>query len=620
MNPLPRPYRHLWFCVALSAAVAACSPNDAGQSPTPDSGQSPALSDSSSAPQIDPTLRSISQGQLTGLVQDNGSLAWTRIPFARPPVGDLRWKLPQPPEPWRGTYRATDTIPACPQFVSILSAGIADPDGDGIVGSEDCLYLSVYAPDDIAEGERLPVMYWIFGGGNNSGYAGDYNGGVLAQTQDVIVVTVNYRLGSLGWFYHPAILEAGATGAATSGNWSTVDTIAGLQWVQDNIAAFGGDAGNVTIFGESAGGGNVMSLVTSPMAEGLFHRAIVQSGGIGTTSLAQGVNYRDDDVPGHEHSSREIINKILVRDGLAADRDSAKALQASMDNDAIRELLYRQDAAEFLKLYNPEAARNYPAPKKFTDGSVFVEQDPLDQLASGDYNQVPIILGTNRDERRIYLYAAMTDVIRQDPDEYIRFAHYPSVQWKWRGVDNLARRMAPAQDAPVYAFRFDWDEQRTSDNGLDMAVAIGAAHSTEMAFIFGDWDVGFISGDALYHDATNPGRDQLSAAMMSYWSNFAYTGETGTGRDGSLPMWQPWQNGDGNPKTLILDSAADGGIRMMNDEVTLDSIKADFMAEQWSDPQNRCRAYLATFAGTEAFEGDEYRALAEGGCSAPGGG
>ncbi|MDX1492105.1 MAG: carboxylesterase family protein [Pseudohongiellaceae bacterium] len=290
---------------------------------------------------LDPTLRTIGQGQLRGLVQDNGSLAWRKIPFAQAPVGDLRWRLPQPLEPWTGTYEATDVIEPCPQFVSSLSAGVPDPDGDGIVGTEDCLYLSVYAPSDIPEGTKLPVMYWIFGGGNNSGYAGDYNGGNLAESQDVIVVTVNYRLGSLGWFLHPAILEDEATGAAASGNWSTVDTIAGLQWVQDNIAEFGGDVNNVTIFGESAGGANVMSLVTSPMAEGLFHRAIVESGGISTTSMAQGVNYSDDETPGHAHSSREIINKILIRDGLAEDRESAKALQQSMSNADIRELLYK---------------------------------------------------------------------------------------------------------------------------------------------------------------------------------------------------------------------------------------------------------------------------------------
>lgn len=610
----PRQLLKLWLCMSLGATVVACSP-DMSEPPADQSGSlTENQSEAQSTQGSDPTLRTINQGQLSGLVQDNGSLAWRNIPFAQPPVDELRWKLPQPPQPWTGTYAATDTIEPCPQFVSGLTAGIPDPDGDGIVGSEDCLYLSVYAPDNIPEGERLPVMYWIFGGGNNSGYAGDYNGGNLAQSESVIVVTVNYRLGSLGWFYHPAILEAEAEGAAASGNWSTVDTIAGLQWVQDNIAAFGGDADKVTIFGESAGGGNVMSLVTSPMAEGLFHRAIVQSGGIGTTSVAQGVNYSDEDTPGHVHSAKEIINKILVRDGQAADSESARDLQESMSDSEIRDLLYSQDAAAFLQLYNPEGTRNYPAPKKFTDGTVFVEQDPLEQLSSGDYNQVPIILGTNRDERRIYLYAAMTDLIRNDPEEYIRFAHYPSVEWKWRGVDNLARRMAPVQDAPIYAFRFDWDEQRTTEDGLDMSIAIGAAHSTEMAFVFGDWDIGFISGDALYDPDTNPGRDRLSEAMMSYWSNFAYSGETGNGRDGSLPLWQPWQNGEGEPKMLILDSQAGGGIRMSDEEVTLESIKTDFMAEQWSDPQNRCRAYLATFGRTPAFDRDEYMGLIEGGC------
>ncbi|WP_339867394.1 carboxylesterase/lipase family protein [Pseudohongiella nitratireducens] len=587
--------------------ISNCAPERPQQTSAPQSTEEPAATD--------PTLRTIESGRLSGLIQENGSLAWRNIPYARPPVGDLRWKLPQGVENWDGVYEAVNTIQPCPQFVSGLSAGIPDTDGDGIVGNEDCLYLSVYAPSDIPEDEALPVMYWIFGGGNNSGYAGDYNGGILAESQDVIVVTVNYRLGSLGWFLHPAILEDNASGAAASGNWSTVDTIAGLEWIQDNITAFGGDPDNVTIFGESAGGGNVMSLVTSPMAEGLFHRAIVQSGGIGTTSIEAGINYTDDTVPGHAHSSKEIVNMLLIRDGLAANRDAAKVLQDSMTNDEIRELLYSQSASEFLKLYNPNAARNYPAPKKFTDGTVFVEQDPLEQLASGNYNQVPIILGTNRDERRIYLYGAWADTIRSDPEEYIRFAHYPSLQWKWRGVDNLARRMTDAQQAPVYAFRFDWDEQQTREDGFDMGIAIGAAHSTEMAFVFGVWGVGFINPDMLYDPSTNAGRDALSDAMMSYWSNFAYSGEPGQVRSNNLPEWQAWQNGDGNPKMIILDSEADGGIRMSTEEVTQESIKASFMAESWSDPQNRCRAYLSTFAGTAAFDQTEYEGLIEGGCS-----
>ena len=562
----------------------------------------------------DPTLRTIAQGELTGAVQENGSLVWRSIPYAEPPVGELRWKAPRPAAPWEGVYRAVDVIQPCVQFASGLTAGVPDPDGDGLVGSEDCLYLSVYAPSDASEIGPLPVMYWIFGGGNNSGYAGDYDAAHLAESQKVVVVAVNYRLGALGWFLHPAVVDHGSTGADASGNWGTLDTVLGLEWVRDNTAAFGGDPDNVTIFGESAGGGNVMSLVTSPLAEGLFHRAVVQSGGVGTTTIADGVNYVDDEEPGHVHSSREIVNMILVRDGRAADRREAKALQEEMSEAEIRTLLHAEPAPAFLRLYNPEGSRNYPAPKKFMDGTVFVERDPHEQLASGDYNQVPIILGTNRDERRIYMYGQWADVIRSDPDEYVRVSRYPSHRVKLRGVDDLARTMAPAQSEPVYAYRFDWDEQATTADGLDMAIAIGAAHSTEMAFVFGNWDVGFIDSERLYDPATNPGRDRLSNAMMSYWANFAYTGRPARGRDGTLPEWQPWERGDGEPKMLILDSDKDGGIRMSAEEMTMGSIKAEFLTERFSSQENLCNTYRETFAGTAAFDAREYASLGSGGC------
>jgi para-nitrobenzyl esterase len=582
-----------------------------------DQGQSVSTDTDSSQ---NPTLRTVEQGQVSGWVQENGSYAWTNIPYASPPVGELRWKAPRPAEAWEGVYPATETIQPCPQFASGLTEGIPDPEGDGIVGGEDCLYLSVYTPSDATPEDPRPVMYWIFGGGNNSGYAGDYDAGNLAASEDVVVVTVNYRLGTLGWFLHPAILEEGATGAAASGNWSTLDTLLGLEWVRDNITAFGGDPGNVTIFGESAGGGNVMSLVTSPMGDGLFHRAIVQSGSVSTTSVQQGVNFTDDEVPGHFHSSREIINEILVRDGRAGDRDEAKDLQLAMSDDEIRELLYAQSAPDFLRLYNPEGARNYPAPKKFTDGTVFIEQPPLEQLASGNYNQVPIILGTNRDERRIYMYGQWAEVIRTDPDEYIRVSRYPSEMVKLRGVDQLARIMSQAQDEPVYAFRFDWDEQATTADGLNLAIAIGAAHSTEMAFVFGNWDIGFVSPDRLYDPRNDASRNELSDGMMSYWTNFAYTGRTDRGRDESLPEWRPWENGQGSPKMVILDSPSDGGIRMSTEQVTLESIKAKFLQERFSSQENLCGTYRDAFGGTPAFDAREYAALGEGGCRGEGSG
>jgi para-nitrobenzyl esterase len=354
--------------------------------------------------------------------------------------------------------------------------------------------------------------------------------------------------------------------------------------------------------------------VTSPMAKGLFHRAIVESGGVGTTSLAEAVNYVDDPVPGQRLSSREMVNQMLVAAGRAPNRDAAKALQQSMSDADIKTLLYAENAAEFLRLFNPEGARNYPAPKKFMDGTVIVDEPPLEQLSSRQYNQVPIILGTNRHERRIYMYREWEGVIRHDPDEYVRVSRYPSDIRKLRGVDELARILSSAQDGGVFAYRFDWDEQGTTPDGLDLSLAIGAAHSTEMAFVFGNWDIGFVRNRALYDPATTPGRDRLSEAMMSYWTNFAYTGRPGRGRQGDLPEWQPWQNGEGGPKVILLDSEEGGGVRMSSEEVTLESIKAAFMREHFSSQKNLCATYKETFAGTPAFDSEEYSNLGQGGC------
>lgn len=557
-----------------------------------------------------PTARTIRSGNLTGLVQENGSYAWLGIPFAKPPVGELRWRLPQANDSWEGTFSATKNIEPCPQFVSTLSGEFEDTDGDKIVGNEDCLYLSVYTPSGATPDKPLPVMYWIFGGGNNSGYAGDYNGGNLAESQNVIVVTVNYRLGPLGWFLHPALIAKDASGAATGGNWSTVDTILGLQWVQENISAFGGDKNNVTIFGESAGAANVMSLVTSPMAKDLFHKAIVESGGVSTTSIEQGTNYVDDEVPGHAHSSREIVNKILVRDGKAVDRDAAKKLQITMSDEAIKNLLLDQTAAEFLTLFNPQASRNYPAPKKFADGSVFSKAPPLEQLAKGDYNQVPIILGTNRDELRIYQFRApaMMTLLESDPEEYIRIAKYQSDAWKLRAVDDLARIMYPIQGDSVFTYRFEWDEEANT-SGTDLSIAVGAAHATEMAFVFNDWDVGFIPKEMMYDPERNETRDLLSQSMGSYWANFAYTGSPSKGRDDKLPEWQAWQSGNDAAKMIIFDTEQGGGIRMSKMEMTAASIKAEFLGDNFSQDKNKCSTYRATFLRMGNFDKSEYAAL-----------
>ena len=573
--------------------------------------------ESAAAESVSPTKRQIAQGILTGVVQENGSYAWLSIPFSKPPVGELRWKAPRPPVPWERIFKADQECLSCVQFVSTLTRGVADPDGDGLVGSEDCLYLKVFAPSGTTAKDRLPVMYWIHGGGNNSGSMRSYNGGTLAQAHRVVVVTIQYRLGALGWFMHPALVGENVGAEDRSGNWGTLDTIRGLEWVKENIAQFGGDPSNVTIFGESAGGGDVLALMLSPRAKGLFHKAIVESGGANTTPMAMAVNFVDDDPPGNTFSSREIINKILIRDGKAKDRNEAKVIQLAMSAAEIKALLYDQDYVSFLRLYNPKGERNYPSPKMFEDGVVQPGMPAIEAFASGKYNQVPVILGTNRDERRIYMYndPRWQTVYKTDPQAYIRYAKYSSDAWKLRGVDSVARTIQPVQGNTVYAFRFDWDEEAVV-NGIDLGVTIGAGHTTEIPFVFGDWNVSLVPDNYMFPEDGKPYRDELSRSMMSYWAEMAYSGKPGNGRNDKEVVWLPWENGEKKPKMIIFDTSRDGGIRMSEHEVTGEKLKAEFMADtSFKDQKIQCETYAATFFRSNMFDQKEYLSLGKAGCA-----
>ena len=268
------------------------------------------------------TYRSINSGQIVGYKEPNGTLAWRGIPFATPPVGELRWKAPRPPEPWEGVRETLAFGSACPQRG--FGGGTS-----GITGAEDCLYLNVWQPPR-SETER-PVMFWIHGGANHIGEAATplYHGANLAAAHDVVVVSINYRLGPLGWLTHPGLRVSGDL-ADDSGNYGTLDILRALEWVRENIAQFNGDPDNVTIFGESAGGFNVLTMMVSPLAAGLYHKAIVQSGGLTINSFSVAENFRDDEEPGSNSSSRELVNRLMVVDGRAENRQEAKAIQLSM--------------------------------------------------------------------------------------------------------------------------------------------------------------------------------------------------------------------------------------------------------------------------------------------------
>jgi para-nitrobenzyl esterase len=248
----------------------------------------------------------IETGRLKGVARD-GVVGFKGIPFAAAPVGDLRWRAPTPAKAWTGVRPAAEYGADCAQKPF---PGDAAP--LGVTPAEDCLYANVWVPEGSA-GKKLPVMVWFYGGGfvNGGSSPAVYDGSQFAK-RGVVFVSFNYRLGRFGFFAHPALTKENPKGPL--GNYAFLDQIAALEWVKRNIKAFGGDAGNVTIFGESAGGGSVLTMMTSPMAKGLFHKAIIESGG-GRTML-MGPRYLDRASPAGTPSGESVGMKFAKSVGI----------------------------------------------------------------------------------------------------------------------------------------------------------------------------------------------------------------------------------------------------------------------------------------------------------------
>jgi para-nitrobenzyl esterase len=556
------------------------------------------------------TLRSTTAGDVVGFIDQYGARAWLGIPFAEPPSGNLRWRAPEPPVPWEGVREALAAGDLCPQKKSFLSGDAGEPDSD-IAGVEDCLYLNVWAPANAAD---LPVMFWIHGGGNTIGHGGSYSGAALAAKHNVVVITINYRLGPFGWFSHPDLIRGNPED--DSGNYGTLDAIRALEWTRDNVGAFGGNPGNVTVFGESAGAFDTLAMMASPLAEGLFHRAIVQSGGYQPVTMALAQNLEAEG--GHAMSSRELVSRLLVNDGTVTDLDAARTYQFDMGGANVREYLYAKTPEEIFAAFSEGFGGMVNSPDLFGDGHVLPAMTTEEIFSDpNNYNEVPVILGTNRDEPALFM-AMMPDNLDmflwvlprlKDEDSYLRNVKYGALSWKERGVDSLAGFMTAAGNPNVYAYRFDWDEE-PSVMGYDLSKALGAAHGLEIAFVFGRFDGAALTLGDIYGDS--PGRDALSDSMMSYWTEFAVSGDPGTGRDGEEVPWLAW--GVDGQRSILLDTAEDGGIRMMDEEVTIANIKAELAADgSISDPKERCRLYVTTVGGG-GFDQEEYNSFGPDGC------
>lgn len=468
-----------------------------------------------------------------GLVEGTASAdaavrAFRGIPYAAPPVGDLRWKAPQPVRPWKGVRKAAEFGPR-PMQKPIYDDMIFRDAGP----SEDCLYLNVWTPAKSPK-ERLPVMVWIYGGGFQAGASSEprQDGESLAR-KGVVVVSFNYREGVFGFLAHPGLTKE--SGRNASGNYGLLDQVAALRWVRTNIAEFGGDPRNVTIFGESAGSFSVSALMASPLARGLFHRAIGQSGAffsVGDGGLAQ--------------------------ESLAAGERAGEKFAASLGATSIAELRAKPAAEVLDAAAREQGLRFGPS----VDGYL-LPRDVSAIFAAGKQSHVPLLAGWNADEVRAYVtlgsarptatsfaeqararfgdsaeallkvYPAGTD------DEAVRSAgdlagdtFIAYATWKWLEMH------LKTGGSPVYRYVFDQPvpvPEGTKINGLAVtAKEVGARHAGEIEYVFGAF--------ATTPVPWQPEDRKVSDAMMAYWANFAKAGDpNGPG----VPAWPRYEERSG---------------------------------------------------------------------------
>jgi para-nitrobenzyl esterase len=463
----------------------------------------------------------LDSGPISGSREEvTGRQIWTfkGIPYAASPVGDLRWLAPQPVKTWEAPRVCTQFGPACPQSSMLegfsLSAGPT---------SEDCLYLNVWSPAESIT-QLLPVMVWIHGGSfeTGSGSMDIYNGRYLAA-EGVVVVTINYRLGPLGFFSHPALSGEAASGV--SGNYGLLDQIAALQWVKRNIQGFGGDPDNVTVFGESAGGISILDLIVSPPAEGLFKRAIVESGVL----MDQGFGVKMAATKEQAEMAGEVFAERL---GVDPTGDAAAQLRAATVDDLLSvgaDMKGEEEEVAQVLFWRP-----------VVDGYILPDL-PTKLWASGQYQRVSLLIGSNADEADLFLPGLVMTKERYDTAMREIFgdragevaALYPGTglggptraigrmltEVGFASTARFAARVMSADVPGVYLYEF---------TRAPLPLLMGAFHAVELPYVFGTTDLFAWLGVIRQVDT------DLSATIRGYWTRFAATGDP---NGGGAPVW-----------------------------------------------------------------------------------
>ena len=537
---------------------------------------------------------STSSGVVSAESGPEGSLIFRDIPFAQPPEGAGRWAAPGRLETPEQVISSKPEPVMCPQ-----PQGMASGSAEGeYLGSEDCLYLDIYAPGE-ATASDLPVMLWIHGGSNLTGHKGTYDFSRFAAREQVVVETINYRLGPFGWFVHPALNGADLKTSPLA-NFGTLDMLEALRWTQRNITLFGGDRDNVTIFGESAGGRNVFSLLASPVSEGLFHRAIAQSGHVRSLTAGEAYN-AEREHPMVDRGSWEVVREL----GLTNAGVDAETLRAVPMDDLL--------TAYF------ELEEDHIQPAVIRDDVVIPQEGVLAALADPRYaKNVPVLAGTTRDEVTLWLglsryfvdvsyplSKALPAKLRiKDPALYSFWVDMRSRGWKLGAVDDPLSGMHEAGYTDLYAYRYDWDEQ--PDNYfVPFSEILGAAHASEIAFIMGAPMYGVI-GDYMYPDTDSAA--EMTEIMMTAWGAFA--------RDGTprLPDGRDWPRYDpATPAFMRLDVG--GQLGLSDDVPSRDELLSRVASSDAVSELERCLLVweLLTAVGVPSY--DAYDLWEEGRCA-----
>tara|TARA_R110000868_G_scaffold35106_4_gene126024 strand:- start:5488 stop:7197 length:1710 start_codon:yes stop_codon:yes gene_type:complete len=511
------------------------------------------------------TLRVLAQGEVVGFISDRGAEAWRGLAFAVPPVGEMRWRAPRPVAPHDGVFEALASSDRCAQ---ISNGYDTDLEPDQLIGGEDCLYLDIYAPPGASDRD-LPVMLFIHGGANTWGYAAQYDASQLALDQDVIVVVIQYRLGPLGWFAHPALRADAQLPEDGAANFALLDQIAALAWVRDNIAAFGGDTGRVTIFGESAGAQNVLALMASPLADGLFQRAISESGTMRSVSLAR--------AEGSEPLPVSALDEVAGMDA------AALFAGANAPASALR-------AAPLEAVF--AAYGDSDMPRVIEDGVTLMSGGMRAAFADPERDFVPLITGSNRDESRLYLafnpeFTKTTFGVirtRRNAARYSANGDFGARLWRLDGVDDAANLLNASGHHDVWAYRFDWDEGGTF-LFTDTGALLGAAHTMELPFVFNDFSLLYGDiGKVLFTEANASGREAIATAMGDYWGAFAHAGDPNSGNEDRLE-WPVWQAGG---RLMRFDTPEGGGPEILTGSDDWAGLTAEALANPDVTASDRC--------------------------------